>query len=176
MEQTGTYSNIKNIGICNVNYNTHDMGYTKGNVIVEIRRDYYDRTIDLFGASKMDKFKRGVNITVTVPVLQNTTTEMAYWDQDGTTSGNDFTFGASTGGVLTGYLLVIEPKDDNANDLVIYRAVPDPSSTYTYSDNDEHITSVKFDGTIDTSRTDGDLMFKWATSYSWSKSSSSVSK
>ena len=176
MEQSGIYSNIKNIGTCNVNYNSNNLGYTKGGVVVAITRAYYDRTIDLYGDSKMDRFKRGVNITVSVPILQNTTTEMAYWDQDGTTSGTTFTFGQSTGAALSGYLLVLEPKDDNANDLVIYRAQPDPSSSYTYSDNNELITTVVFHGTIDTSRTNNDLMFKWDTSYSWSKSSSSVSK
>lgn len=174
MEQQYTYSQVEDIGICNVTYNDNQLGLTKGGVTVATNFSYFDRTADAHGDSLLERYKRGCNIQVTVPMLQQATAHMAYYNQDGTTSGTEYTFGQTTGGVLSGYLLVLEPKSSGALDLVIYRAVPDPTGTFTYSDNNEWIQSCVFHGTIDTSRTNNDLMYKWATSYSWS--SSSVSK
>lgn len=177
MEQAITYTNIKNIGICNVNYNGTNLGATKGGVTAEIAVDNYDRMIDKYGTSLMDKHQGGVNIRVTVPMLELTIANLNIIYQEGTLSGStQVQFGKSTGTALTGYLLVLEPKDDNANDVVIYSAVPDASSTFTFSDGDELIANAVFHGKIVSTRTDGDCMFRFDSSYSWSKSSSSVSK
>ncbi|GAF68146.1 unnamed protein product, partial [marine sediment metagenome] len=35
MNQGGTYADIEDIGICNVNYNGNNVGFTQGNVTVE---------------------------------------------------------------------------------------------------------------------------------------------
>lgn len=178
MNQSATVSNIYGVGVCNVSYNRTNLGATKGGVTVAITPLRYARTIDKYGETPTNIYDIGVNISVTTPLLEEAISMLDNFFVEGTANASKITFGRPVGTALTGYLLVIEPKDDSAHDIVIYSAIPRFDGSFVYTNDADRVYNVVWDGMIADGRSANDQLFKIEASYSWSvsKSSSSVSK
>jgi len=176
MEQTTAVSNIYGVGVCNINYNGNNLGATKGGVTVTLTPNRYNRTIDKYGPVPVNMFDLGMNISVTTPLVEETSAQIRRFLVEGTTSGTTTTFGRQAATELTGYLLILEPYDDSAHDIVIYSAVPRFDGALVHTNDGDRIYNVIWEGKIDESRTENDKLFRIDESYSWSSSSTSVSK
>lgn len=63
--------NVK-VGVCSVDFNGTDLGYTKGGVTVEVTADTHKVTVDQFGGTAVNEYVIGRNVTVTTPLAETT--------------------------------------------------------------------------------------------------------
>lgn len=164
--QTTTVSEIYGIGPANINYNDSQIGATQGGSTAEITWEVYEQVIDAYGSTPIAIYEQAVNIVVTAMLKQETVARLAHLHPAATNDSTALTFGRYVGRSVTGYRLILLPYDDNALDLIIYKAVPQVNWTLTYSNDGERVYETKFKGIIDESRTDNDKLFRLDQSYS----------
>ena len=160
--QTGDKDNFRPVGICNVNFNETDMGFTKGDVLMKIEKvDDYNREIDAYVGSPVQRFSGGRKISVMCPMLETDMTKLALVMPDGTDESTTFVFGEQAGEEIVGYELVLTPMAATDFTITIYKAVPTVNLDWIYNHKSEKIVPVLFDGLMDTTRSEGDMLFKF---------------
>lgn len=71
-------SNTKNVklGVCQVFFAGHDLGYTKGGVEVSVTTDTHEVNVDQFGKTKINQLIMGRDLKVKVPMAETTLENM----------------------------------------------------------------------------------------------------
>lgn len=160
--QSGSTANFRPVGICNVAYNSVNMGYSKGDILLNIEKvDDYTREIDAYVGSGVQRFSGGRKISLMCPLLESDMTKLAMVMPDGTDESTTFIFGEQAGEEITGYELIITPKSTSDFTITIYSAVPTVNLSWTYNHKSEKVVPVLFDGLYDLSRSEGDMLFKF---------------
>lgn len=164
--QTTTVTDIYGVGPANLHYNANYLGATQGGVTVAITGEIYRQVIDAYGSTPIGAYEMATNITVTTPLKEETITKLGRLCQFANDNTTALQFGRYVGRALTGYRLIVLPYDDQAHDIIIYKAVPEVDWSLTYSNDGERVYNTKFFGMIDESRTDNDKLFRLDESYS----------
>lgn len=157
--------NIRPLGECEITYNSVDIGLSKGGCELHIIDSIHKTVVDKYGSSPVKAFEVGVNVEVTVNLVEHD------WDileqvfrSTGTkaTSPDRITFGSEVGEEVAGAALRLHPRNETGGDydIVIYAAVPENDSVVPFSIEGERIYPVKFFGVMDTTRSDGDMLFR----------------
>jgi len=164
--QTTTVSDIYGVGVANLHFNDSYLGATKGDTTINIVETDYDQTIDKYGNTPIAVYNIGINITVTAQLKEETIAKLLRLMQTATDATTKLTFGKQVGTAKTGYRLIVLPYDDNAHDVIVYKAVPRVEWNLAYNNGVERVYPVIFRGLIDESRSDGDMLFRIDESYS----------
>ena len=158
-------SNIRPLGECEITYNSVDLGLSKGGCELHIVDAIHRTTVDKYGASPVKAFDVGVNVEVTVTLVEHSKTilEQAMRSSGtGGTSPDRVTFGSEVGAEIVGAALNLHPRNETSGDydINVYAAVPELDSVVPFTIEGERVYPIKFFGVIDTSRSDGDLLFR----------------
>lgn len=164
--QTTTVADIYGIGVADLNFNGNNLGATQGGVTIEITHEQYEQVIDAYGSTPIDTYEMAVNIILTAMLKEETITKLGRLCQFATVDSTKLTSGRYVGRKQTGYRLIALPYDDQAHDVIIYKAVPQINWNLAYSNDGERVYETKFKGNIDESRTDNDKLYRLDESYS----------
>jgi len=164
--QTTTVTEIYGVGVASLNFDGNPLGATQGGVTAEITHEQYEQVIDAYGSTPINVYEMAVNIIVTAMLKQETIAKLGRLCQFATDDTTKLTFGRYVGRAQTGYRLIVLPYDDQAHDIVVYKAVPQINWNLAYSNDGERVYETKFKGIIDDSRTDNDKLFRLDESYS----------
>lgn len=154
-------SEIRRLGTCRVHYGDKDMGFTKGGVQVTITVDQYDVVVDEYGVVPVDVIDRGTTISAVVPVAQASFAnyQKAYPTLATILAANQLSSGRKIGTSMPVERLVLDPINDT-DGVVIYKAFVRTVAALGYSNEGERILGITFEGEIDTSRAEGDKVFR----------------
>lgn len=159
-------TNIK-IGACSVNFNSVDLGHTKGGVTVNYSPEYAEITADQYGNTPVDKSLIGEMITIKVPLAESQVANLAKAMPLGTLAGSGngrVTLGKNAGERLgaQAHQLVLHPlandADDLSEDVVIHKAVVHGEVELGFNNEDERIVEVEFVALVDTTKADGNWL------------------
>ena len=158
-------SNILPIGECEITYNSVDLGLTKGGCELHIMDSIHKTTVDKYGDTPVKAFDKGVNVEFSVTLIEQSYTILEQALRSSGTKGTTpdrITFGSESGNAITGAALRAHPRNVTGgdDDIIIYAAVPELDTVVPYNLEGEPVYPVKFFGLIDTSRSDGDLLFR----------------
>lgn len=150
-----------NMGVCNVEFDGTDLGYTKGFVKASYSSESMEKTVDQMD-TPIDEIITKQTFEVTVPMAEKNLEIFA-----DLFPGTTLTTGASTdlgefklemdgasGGSLldTGAVLVLKPADGDEHDwLTLYKAVPIPQMEFTFDKDNIQVFEVKFKAVPDAS-------------------------
>jgi hypothetical protein len=156
-------SNVK-MGVCSVSLDGTDLGHTKGGVTVEYEPVIQDITVDKYGETPSEKVLTGEHLRATVPLAESTIANIGNAIPAGTTTDSKITLGGQVGDRLLALAgeLVLHPiandSDDLSEDVVIYKAVAVETVELPFMVDEERVVEVTFEGMIDESRSDGDML------------------
>jgi len=153
---TPSTQNVK-IGVCNVNYNSVDLGYTKGGVEVEVTTDTHEVMIDQFGNTPISEYINGRQVIVRCPLAETTLDNMVSI-MPGATKITDATDTASikvvvTPGVGSNLLslaqkLILHPSGlttaDVTEDFVVPLAGTAGAIRFAYKLDEERVYNIEF--------------------------------
>jgi hypothetical protein len=147
----GVAQDVK-MGVCTVEFDTADLGYTSGGVKISYKAETKEKTVDQEDAP-VDVIVIGQSIEVTVPLAEQNLSRLADL-LPGATYTLDATkkkmvlSGAAGSSLLTlAKELVVKPVGGTANDWVtIHHAVPQPSMEFSYDKDKQRIYEVVFKG------------------------------
>jgi hypothetical protein len=157
--------NIRALGECEITYNSVDLGLSKGGCEVQITDAIHKTVIDKYGTSPVKAFEVGVEVMATVNLVEH---DWNIFEQIYRATGtlgaapDRITFGSQVGEEVVGKELRLHPRNETGGDydIIIYLAVPDLDQVVSFTIEGERIYTVPFFGVIDTSRTEGDLLFR----------------
>jgi len=164
--QTTTVTDIYGVGVLNLIFNGNFLGATQGGCTAEITHEQYEQVIDAYGSTPIGVYEMATNIILTAPLKEETIAKLLRVLQMATDGTTKLNFGRYVGRAQTGYRLIALPYDDQAHDIIIYKAIPQINWTLTYSNDGERVYETKFKGIIDESRADNDKLFRLDESYS----------
>ena len=148
----GTAENVK-LGVCNVSFDSSDLGYTKGGVSVSYATETYEKTVD------QEDVPIGEIITkqtfeVKVPMAEYDLAKLekllpdATLTVDGTDSSKKkLVLGGSAGTDLLSVAkeLVLTPVGGDTNDIVtLHYAIPVPSLEFAFEKDNVRVFEVTF--------------------------------
>ncbi len=169
-KQAGNVAEIFN-GPAKMTFGTFDLGYTRDGVEVEIEGgDWEAITVDEHGEGWIDAMRAAEGITLTTRLAQHSA-DLLKEIIDGSTktvSGDTkVSWGKAAGYRPDAKQLRIHPIDidvaDKSRDLVVHKAFPVDGPTFTYETAVAQQFEVTWRGLIDTTRTDGDMLFSIGT-------------
>ena len=162
------------IGDVDVYLDLHDgageqnLGYTKGGVTFTFEREFQDLTVDEFGSSPLDKALTGNKVMIKTLLAQPSNVNLAYAIPEGlsahTALDSKVGLGAKAGKLLSVYAgqLRLHPRANtpaNRNeDVYIWKAVSTENIELAYKIDDQKILEVTFEGLVDTTQPDGQLL------------------
>lgn len=155
--------NVK-LGVCEVTFNSVELGHTKGGVTVTYEPSYHDVTVDAYGETVVDKRLLGEKLIAKVPLAEATLANLQVAIPEGTTAGTKLTIGSSVGDSLeaNAAVLTLHPvengSDNLADDVTFYKAVVSNSIELPYMNDGERIIEVEFTALLDETKTDGDYL------------------
>ncbi len=158
-----TVSEIKNLGTCRINFRARDMGHTQGGCTVKITVEQRDVVVDEYGVVPVDVVDLGTQIEATIPLVQASFDNYAdvYPTLATILAANQLSSGRRVGQSIPGFRLVLDPlRVTDTDGIVIYKACPSDVAELGYSNDGERVLAVTFRGLIDTSRADGDRVFR----------------
>lgn len=149
----GDASNVE-IGVCNVEFNGNDLGYTKGFVKVKYSADTYTIEVDQMD-TPIDEIINKQSFEVEVPMAEHDLSRMANLLPGATLltgTGDDAgeysleLSGAAGGSLLdVGAKLVLKPANGTEHDwLTLFKAVPVPSMDFAYEKENIRVYTVAF--------------------------------
>jgi hypothetical protein len=147
-------STLVEMGVCNVEFNAVDLGYTKGFVKVSYQTESLEMTVDQMD-TPIDELITKQTFEVTVPMAEKNLSvfESLFPGATLTTGGGaDAGYykleldGVAQGSLLaTGAKLVIKPSGGTEHDwLTLYKAVPIPSMEFAYEKENVRVYEIKF--------------------------------
>ena len=164
--QSTTVSDIYGVGPAAIYLDDISLGATQGNTTVEITEEEYEQVIDAYGSTPINEYQLATNIIVTCILKEESTTKLSRLLNTGTLDSTKITFGRYVGRAKTPHRIIVLPYDDQAHDIVIYRAATKINWSLNYGNDAERAYEVKFKGMIDESRSDNDKLFRLDESYS----------
>jgi len=155
--------NVK-MGVCSVKFGSTDLGHTKGGVTVSYEPDIQDITVDKYGSTPAEKVLIGQKLRATVPMAESTLENLAIAMAGTNATATKITLGGSVGTRLSSVAgqLVLHPianaSNDLSEDVVIYKAVAVNTIEIPFMVDSERIVEVEFEGIIDESKVDGNML------------------
>lgn len=154
-------TNVK-VGVCDVSWNSVDLGHTKGGCTITYTPDWYEITVDEYGTTPADAVLKGERITVTVPLaesqLANLKVAMPVTDDN----TDNLTIGSTVGAKASTYAkqLVLHPIEatDISDDIIIYKALSIGEVVQDKKIDAETIITVTFLALIDESKSNLNLL------------------
>lgn len=164
-------ANVK-LGVCKVEYDGNDLGYTKGGVEVTVETETYEATVDQFGNTPIAEKITGRMVEATVPLAETTLenlvaimpgSNLVTDGTDATIQKVDVTTSVGTNLLDEAKKLVLRPienttdyntslaSDDSSDDFVIPKAATPGSLTFAYRLDEERIYNCTFKGYPDPS-------------------------
>lgn len=159
MGQQGDTRNI-NFDLANVSFNGVNIGFTKGGVDVNITMSSLDALIDDYGDTPIESFDRGTAIEVVINGAESARANLALAFPTAVVAGDRLKFGGQVGAKIPTGRLVIEPVAGNLDPVVVYKARATSDITISFNNEDIAVITTTFVGLIDTSRADGDQLFR----------------
>jgi len=156
-------SNVK-MGVCSVTFGTTALGHTKGGVTVTYEPDIHDITVDQYGSTPAEKVLIGQKLKATVPLAESSIANLAIAIPEGEAGAESIKIGGKVGLRLSSEAetLVLHPiandNDDLSEDVVIYKAVVTNSIDIPFKVDEERVIELEFEGIIDETRLDGDML------------------
>ena len=156
-------SNVK-MGVCSVTFGNVPLGHTKGGVTVTYEPDIHDITVDQYGSTPAEKVLIGQKLRATVPLAESSIANLAIAIPAGENSASSIKIGGDVGLRLSdaAETLVLHPvandDDDLSEDVVIYKAVVTNSIDIPFKVDEERVIELEFEGIIDETRLDGDML------------------
>jgi hypothetical protein len=159
-------TNVK-VGVCSVNFNSADLGHTKGGVTVNYSPEFTEITVDQYGNTPVDKALLGEMVTITVPLAESQVANLTKAMPLGTLAGagdGRITLGSNAGARLSdeSAQLVLHPignaSSDLTEDVVIHKAVVHGEVAIGFTNEDERIIEVEFVALVDTTKADGNWL------------------
>lgn len=158
------------LGVCDVSYDSVNLGHTKGGVELNYEPIWHDVTVDAYGESKVDKRLMGEHITAKVPLAEYTVANLKVGIPAGTvvTDGTDATkkrldVGSKAGKRASDLAapLVLVPVDavGQEHTVTIPLAMAGNQITLAHQNDEERVIEVEFEGIIDESADDGAMLF-----------------
>lgn len=159
MGQEGNVENI-NFDLANVSFNGVNIGFTKGGVDVNITMASFDALIDDYGDTPIKSYDRGTAIEIVINGAESARANLALAFPTAVDAGDRLKFGGQVGSVIPTGRLVIEPVAGNLDPIVVYKARATSDITISYINDDTVTIVTTFVGQIDTTRADGDQLFR----------------
>lgn len=163
--QNGNISNVR-IGVCNINYNSVNLGHTKDGVVLKFDRKFQDVTVDEYGDIPIDSVLTGQDLTVEVtlaePTIANLLASIPEAGRDSGAQGSRLNLGRSAGWSArtnASFQLVLHPiskaASDLSDDIVIYRAFSTEPIELPYKVDEQRVFKVTFRALVDETYADG---------------------
>jgi hypothetical protein len=147
------------MGPCDVNFKTTDLGLTKGGVEVEFGTEVTPIVADQYGDSVIDNVIKGRSIKVTVPMAERDLERLASVFPGSTLVGAApalrLVVNAAVGTslrALAGPLILHPhalPAADKSKDLTVPLAMAKGDIKFAYKSDDQRVYSVEFEGFVD---------------------------
>ena len=162
-----SFTEIRHIGTCRVNYNGRDMGYTQGGVTVKITTEWVDINVDSYGVVPIDAQDKGTTIEATTPLPQ-TSLENYNDAYDTSVLGNvargmgaedRLHFGRIVGTSINKHRLVLDPINES-DGIVMYAAGAFDVDELGYTNEGVRILNIHWKAFISEDRADGDRLFR----------------
>lgn len=158
MGQTGNTQDIK-LGLADVSYGGVSLGFTVGDIVVTITHQLANIVVDDFGETPVDIYDIGEQIQAVIPMTQLDLANLNIAIPGGTLTGDRIKAGRQAGTKLTGQELILDATSSGDLNITIYRAIVTEVGDYIYN-NEQRVLPVTFMGLIDTSRPDGDRLYR----------------
>lgn len=160
MSQQGNTTNIV-LGLCNVRFDGVQLGLTKGGVIVRITQSVVDAVVDDYGDTPVARFDKGVSIEVEVNMVEYADLDkVAKAFPTAVVRSDRLEFGSQAGSQIDTGRLVLDPLNANDHNIMVYRAAPIGNAEISFTNDDVKVFTATFMGLIDTTRNEGDQLFR----------------
>jgi len=143
------------LGVCTVEFDSVDLGYTKGGVKVKYTQEVIEKSVDQEGAPLDEVINKQV-FTVEVPLAEQDLARLAGLLPGATYStgsGKEKMVMTGAGGVSLTTLakvLIIKPVGGTANDwITLYKAAPQPGMEFAYEKDNVRVYTVTFEALKD---------------------------
>jgi len=153
-------ANIQNVrmGVCTINFNGVDCGYTLGGTKVTITRKLTPLKVDKYGDTPVDMVVTEVGMVASAKVAEPVVTviheSMPEGDYEQGIAGNRQGIAAGEGYALrqSAALLILHPQNlastNLAEDVQIYTAVPSSSPVINYEVTGQRVFDLEFTGLV----------------------------
>ena len=153
------------VGVCTVNFNSTDLGHTKGGVEVTYEPVYKDVMVDKFGETVVEQYLIGEKLTAKVPLAEYTIANLRRAMPQTTFGGaanTRITIGAAAGKKSTddAAQLVLHPihAGTRRHDIVFYKAIVASEVVLPHMVDEEKVFEVVFTALLDETRSDGNYL------------------
>ena len=158
MGQTGNTTPIR-LGLADISYGNVSLGFTVGDTVGTITHQQAKIVVDDFGETAVDIYDIGEQIVVLVPMTQLSLANMGIAIPGGTVTSDRIKVGRQAGVKLTAQTLILDATSSGDLNVTIYRAIVTAVGGYIWN-NEQRVFPVTFEGLIDTSRPDGDRLYR----------------
>lgn len=155
------------MGVCDVTFNSVDLGHTSGGCEVEYKPKYKEITVDQYGETPVDKILVGEELTVKAKLAESTFAVLKTAIQAATlltqTTDNKLKIGQDAGFSLASVAaeLTLHPVamgEETEGDVVIYKAVVSEGVKLGYEVDKERVYEVTFVALVDESKDAGNRL------------------
>lgn len=160
----GDVTNVQ-VGVCQVTFNSVDLGHTKGGVEVSYEPIYHDVSVDKYGETVVEKFLVGEKFTAKVPLAEFTIVNLRNAIPKATFAGAAnarITLGAAAGKKATASTaqLVLHPQIEGTrrHDIVFHKAYVASQIVLNHKNDEEKIIEVVFEAILDETKSDGNYL------------------
>jgi len=158
MGQTGNTQEIR-LGLADVSYGGVSLGFTVEGVVVTLTHQQANIVVDDFGETPVDVYDIGEQIQVVVPITQISLANLVIAIPGATLTSDRIKVGRQAGTKLTSQELILDATSVGDFNITIYRAIVPNAGDYIFN-NEQRVVPVTFMGLIDTSRPDGDRLYR----------------
>jgi hypothetical protein len=154
------------LGVCDVTFNSVNLGHTKGGVTVSYEPEYVDIQVDKYGKSVAEKVLVGESLKVTVPLAESALANIEIGIPAATDVGpsDRATIGKVAGLRMAQFAheLVLHPSangaSDRSEDVVLYKALAAEAIELKYGNEGERVMQLVFHALIDETKSDGNYL------------------
>lgn len=156
--------NVK-VGVCKVDYDGTNLGYTKGGVQVSVTTETYSVTVDQFGNTPISEIITSRVITVTTPLAETTLDNLVQImpgatkitdSVDTTIEKVEVTDSVSTDLLSQAKKLTLHPQalseSDKSEDIVVPKAATPGGLEFSYELESERVFNAEWKGYPDINR------------------------
>jgi len=146
--------NVK-VGVCTVDFDGTDLGYTKGGVSVTVSTETYSVTVDQFGDTAISEIITGRMLTVSTPLAETTLANLVQIMPGATLIGSgaqkvEVVDAVSTDLLSISGVLTLHPQalaaNDASEDFVVPKAATPGQIEFSYELNSERVFNCEWKG------------------------------
>lgn len=166
MALTKLPSEIK-IGAAEVLFNNVTVGHTEEGQSVAVTKDLVTRTVDQFGTSKIEEVVVGMHIELTVNIAQWVYEALLIALPETTKGTGDYVMAGAVPGQKLGDTaddVILRPyaASGATEDVTIHKATAREVGEIVVNNEGDRLIPVTFEGLIDTTKGDGDRLYRMA--------------